>query len=204
MSRILNAYGVGAPQIPVFPPPIHFQNAPTNVQDNFDIGQVVYTGTSGSSTFYIYLGAGIWDQLSTDSASGNLVVPGTITSTLGNVTATNGNFVASTAGTGIVLTPAVAAAAASPQTANGRSGQVVFSGVSIAAGATQTFVINNTAISAIGTVILYSMTGATQGSALTIESVTNVAGTSSTIVVTNGTGATTSTANITFTFLVLN
>jgi hypothetical protein len=105
---------------------------------------------------------------------------------------------------GINTAPVVVAAGASPQTSNGRSGQVTFSGVSIAAGATQSFVINNTSVEAIGTVILYSMVGATTGAALTIESVTNVAGTSSTIVVTNGTGATTSTANITFTFIVLN
>lgn len=105
---------------------------------------------------------------------------------------------------GISTSPSVVTAGASPRTANNRSGQVTFSGVSIAAGATQSFVINNTAIGAIGTVILYSLVGATSGAALTIQSVTNVANTSSTIVVQNGTGATTSTANITFTFLVLN
>lgn len=109
-----------------------------------------------------------------------------------------------TASSGINTAPVVVAAGASPQTANGRSGQVTFSGVSIAAGATQSFVIANTSIAAIGTVISYSMVGATTGAALNIQSVTNVAGTSSTIVVENGTGATTSTANITFTFIVLN
>lgn len=105
---------------------------------------------------------------------------------------------------GINTSPTVVAAGASPQTANNRTGQVTFSGVSIAAGATQSFVINNTAIGAIGTVIAYSMVGATSGAALNIQSVTNVANTSSTIVVENGTGATTSTANITFTFILLN
>jgi len=100
--------------------------------------------------------------------------------------------------------PATVVSGASPQTCNARVGIVTFTGVSIAAGATQSFVINNTTIAAIGTVILYSMTGSTTGSALSIQSYTNVAATSSTIVVTNGTGATTSTANITFTFLVIN
>jgi hypothetical protein len=104
---------------------------------------------------------------------------------------------------GINTAPVVVPAGASPQTANARSGQVTFSGVSIAGGATQSFVINNSSISAIGTVILYSMVGATTGSALNIQSVTNVAGVSSTIVVENG-SATTSSANITFTFIVLN
>lgn len=100
--------------------------------------------------------------------------------------------------------PLIVAAAASPQVVNARSGQVTFSGVSIAAGATQSFVISNTSVPAASSAILYTMSGATSGSALSIQSVTNVANTSSTIVVTNGTGATTSIANITFTFLILS
>jgi hypothetical protein len=48
-----------------------------------------------------------------------------------------------------------------------------------------------------------TMVGATSGSALTIQSVANTGG-QSVITVTNGTGATTTTANITFTYLVLN
>ncbi len=50
---------------------------------------------------------------------------------------------------------------------------------------------------------MYSMSGATTGSALSIKSITNTGG-SSTIVVTNGTGATTSTANIIFDFVIIN
>jgi hypothetical protein len=99
--------------------------------------------------------------------------------------------------------PNIVTAAASPQTSNYRYGQVTFNGVNIAAGATQSFVINNTTIPA-NAVIQYSMVGATTGAALNIQSVTNVAGISSTIVVENGTGATTSTANITFTYVILN
>jgi hypothetical protein len=78
---------------------------------------------------------------------------------------------------------------------------VTFTGVSIAAAATQTFVINN---SAVNTQALISMIGATTGAALNIQSVTYSAGVSITIVVENGTGASTSTANITFTGLCLN
>jgi hypothetical protein len=137
------------------------------------------------------------------ASAGNVSASGTVTGGTGLI-ATTGNLTASGTGSGLLLTPTIVGAGASPQTANGRSGQVTFSGVSIAAGATQSFVINNTSIAAIGTVILYGMTGATAGAALSIVSVTNVAATSSTIVVTNGTGATTSTANITFTYLVLN
>jgi len=46
--------------------------------------------------------------------------------------------------------------------------------------------------------------GATAGAALSIVSVTNVAATSTTIVVTNGTGATTTIANIRFIVEFLN
>ena len=104
---------------------------------------------------------------------------------------------------GVNLNPVVVSGA-SPQTANARSGQVTFTGVSIAAGGSQSFVINNTAISSINTVIQYSLVGAPSGASLTIESVTNVANTSSTILVTNGTGASSTTSNITFTFVILN
>jgi hypothetical protein len=100
--------------------------------------------------------------------------------------------------------PNIVAAGASPQRSNGRAGQVTFSGVSIAAGATQSFVISNTSIPSAAAVISYTMVGATTGAALNIQSVTNVANTSSTIVVENGTGATTSVANITFTYVLLN
>lgn len=93
------------------------------------------------------------------------------------------------------------AAAASPQTLNSRAGQVIFSTVSIAAGATQSFTINNSTISA-ASVVLPQIYGATAGAALTIVSVTPAAG-SFAIVVTNGTGATTDVANLTVTFEVI-
>jgi hypothetical protein len=138
----------------------------------------------------------------TSLASGTTLTGGTgVTATTGNITASAGNLVAAGAGNGIVVPPVVVAAAASPQTANGRAFAVTFSGVSIAAGATQSFVINNTAVN---TQALISMIGATTGAALNIQSVTYSAGTSITIVVENGTGATTSTANLTFTGLCLN
>ena len=94
-------------------------------------------------------------------------------------------------------------AGASPQTSNGRSFTAIFSGVSIAAGATQSFTIANSYITDARTRIAYSMIGATTGAALNIQSVTNSAG-QSVVVVENGTGATTSTANITFTGIILN
>jgi len=60
---MFQVYGIGQALIPVLPPPINFQSAPTSNQTNYEIGQLVYTGTSGSYTFYIYAGAGVWELL---------------------------------------------------------------------------------------------------------------------------------------------
>lgn len=128
----------------------------------------------------------------------------TVTATLGNITATNGNFVSSTAGKGLTFNANTATgAAASPIVINSRAGQAVFTSVSIAAAADLTLTITNSEVTASTTQVIYSMSGATTGSALSIKSVTNSAG-SSAIVVTNGTGATTTTADITLNFIVVN
>lgn len=164
--------------------------------------------TSGAATTTI--GTGGTGAVQIGNATGNTAVTGsltattTLTSTLGNITATNGNFVGSTAGTGFQFNANTATgAAASPIVINSRAGQAVFSSVSIAAAADLTLTITNSAITASTTQVIYSMSGATTGSALSIKSVTNSAG-SSAIVVTNGTGASTTTANITLNFLVVN
>jgi hypothetical protein len=99
--------------------------------------------------------------------------------------------------------PLVVAAAASPQVANARLSSVTFSGVSIAAGATQTFVITNSTVSSASSVITTDYYGVTAGSAISIVSITPSAGSIS-IVVTNGAGATTDTANLTFVTTVLS
>lgn len=91
---------------------------------------------------------------------------------------------------------------ASPQISNNRIGQVIFSGVSIAAGATQSFTVTNSLVVGVSTVVLAQIYGATDGAALNIKSVTSAAG-SFAIVISNGTGATTNTANLTVTFEVL-
>jgi hypothetical protein len=128
----------------------------------------------------------------------------TLTATSGAITATNGNFVGTAAGTGILLNSSQASgSAASPVVVNGRSGRATFTSVSIAAAADLTLTITNSAITASTTEVMLSMSGATTGSALSIKSKTASSG-SLAIVVTNGTGATTSTANIQIDFLVLN
>jgi len=270
MSKMFQVYGIGQALIPVLPPPLPFENAPTVNQTNYEIGQLVFTPPKNPTAFYLYGGGGNWIQFASSSgdiiaingtanqvtvttvagvatvslpaaittpgsltttttlAAGTTITAGTgitattgnivasagavsasttvtggtgVTATTGNVTASVGNLVAAGTGNGIVVPPVIVAAASSPQTANGRAFAVTFSGVSIAAAATQTFVINN---SAVNTQALISMIGATTGAALNIQSVTYSAGVSITIVVENGTGASTSTANITFTGLCLN
>lgn len=115
-----------------------------------------------------------------------------------------GNLVSSTAGTGLLLnSPSASGAAASPVVVNGRSGRATFTSVSIAAAADLTLTITNSSITASTTQVLLSMSGATTGSALSIKSKTASSG-SLAIVVTNGTGATTTTADIQIDFLVLN
>jgi hypothetical protein len=87
--------------------------------------------------------------------------------------------------------------------ANNRHFDVTFSGVSIAAAADQVLTITNSTITGAATSILLNMYGATTGSALSIKSVVPGAGTVA-ITVTNGTGASTTTANIRFIGWVMN
>lgn len=138
------------------------------------------------------------------TAPGSLTTTTTLTATSGDITATNGNFVASTSGTGLSLNPVVISGA-SPQTANGRVFSVTFTGVSIASGATQAFDIANTSIVGASTLAIVDWYGATAGSALSKVSQVSSAG-HLVITMTNGTSATmvTSTADITFTGIVLN
>ena len=130
----------------------------------------------------------------------------TSTPSVSSLTLTAGNLTVSQAASGLVLTPTVASGAASGTVAaNGRVVSVTFTGVSIASGATQAFTTSNTSITGAGTVLLLTWSGATAGSALSVDSIVNSAG-QSVITMTNGTSATmvTSVANITFTYLVLN
>lgn len=153
------------------------------------------------------IGTGGTGAVNIGNATGNTAVTGSLTST-GRITAgtglnsTTGNLTLAGTGAGLLVTPTVASGA-SPQTANGRIGFVTFTGVSIAAGAAQAFTISNSAIAGSGTELHLAMFGATTGAALTIQSVVNSAS-QSIITVINGTGATTTTANITFTYFVLN
>ncbi len=181
-----------------------------------------FTATGGASTFVgtfhanitgaatTVIGTGGTGAVQIGNATGNTAVTGsltastTLTATSGAITATNGNLVATAIGTGILLNSNQASGvAASPVVVNGRSGRATFTTVSIAAAADLTLTLTNSAITASTTEVMLSMSGATTGSALSIKSKTASAG-SLAIVVTNGTGATTSTADIQIDFLILN
>lgn len=313
MSKMFQGYGIGQALIPILPPPLLFQSAPTSNQTNYEIGQIVYTGTPGSYSFFIYAGAGVWtevvsatgnvlsvtgtaNQILASPTTGNVVLsligpytpatytahgvligegtssivataagtagqvltsggasadptwttatyPSTATagtliaatatnvigqipdvavgqllasggvgvipaytaspSVTGNMTAATG-FVATTAGSGITLNATTASGAASgPVVLNSRAGKVTFTSVSIAAAADLTLTMTNSAITNSSTQVIYSLAGATTGSALSVKSVTPGSGTIA-FVITNGTGATTTTADISITFLVVN
>lgn len=138
------------------------------------------------------------------SVSGSLTAATTITATLGNITATNGNFVSSAAGKGLLFSATTASGAASgPVVLNSRAGNVTFTSVSIAAAADLTLTMTNSEITSSSSQVIYSLAGATTGSALSVKSVTPGSGTIA-FVITNGTGATTTTADISITFLVVN
>lgn len=165
------------------------------------LGQQYFDKSTTPPTEYIYNGQ-TWVVGGVNAASSS--TPGIV------VLSTNAQAVtgtdATTAVTPAALNARLASAApvgpgASPQISNSKVGQVIFSGVSIAAAAVQSFTVTNSTV-AVGNVILANIYGCTTGAALTIQSVTAGAG-SFAIVVANGTGATTTTANITVTFEVL-
>jgi hypothetical protein len=351
MSKMFQVYGIGQALIPVLPPPLPFQSAPTSNQTNYEIGQVVFTPPTSPTAFYMYGGGGNWVQLadadgpiesvvgtanqvdvttvanvatvsligpytpatyaahgvligegtssivatatgsagqlltsggasadptwttatfpatatstgtilrsngtnwvaSTDtypdtstagaliaatatnvigeiadvatgqvlmsggvgvipaysdspSVSGSLTAGTTVTATSGNITASAGNLVAAGAGNGVSLPVTTGSGDASGTVnCNGRTGSVTFTSVSVANNADITLTMGNTSITGASTRCVWSLSGATTNSALTVKSYTPSAN-QVVWVVTNG-GTATSTADITFDFIVLN
>lgn len=211
--------------------PIPFTYDPTTFDQCDILGQLGYNPLDGKAwiavqnvggtTNWLNIGGGS-GTFTTITVTGNATIGGTLgvtgLTTLGTLTQvgaasfTGTSTFASAAATtpaisvgvgSIQVTPTTVAAGASPLVSNNRFGQVTFSGVSIAAAAVQSFVITNSTVTGSGTNIMMTMSGATTGSALTIQSVTPSASSIS-IVVTNGTGASTTTANIQFTYWVMD
>jgi hypothetical protein len=67
MSKMFQVYGIGQALIPVLPPPLGFEAAPTSNQTNYEIGQMVYTPQKAPTAFYMYAGGGNWVEISTSS-----------------------------------------------------------------------------------------------------------------------------------------
>jgi hypothetical protein len=83
MPKASRVYGNGTPEVFVLPLPIGFESAPTSAQNNYEIGQVVYTPKHAPTAFYLYAGGGIWALFA--SGTGDIV---SILGTASQVTAT--------------------------------------------------------------------------------------------------------------------
>ncbi len=122
----------------------------------------------------------------------------------GSLTLTAGNLVYTSAGSGAIYNVVTASGAASgPVTCNGRICSVTFTGVSIAAGATLALTVADSSVAGSGTVVMYSMSGDTAGAALSAVSAASTSGHWA-LTLTNGTGATTTTANVVVNLQVMN
>lgn len=194
------------------PPVLGFGSTTPRPVHATTLSAVGTTGINTSGSAVTTIGTGGTGATNIGNATGNTAVTGSLTAstglvaTTGGVTATAGNLVTSAAAAGLLVVPTVVSGAASGTVAgNGRVVSITFTGVSIASGATQAFTTSNTSITGSGTVLALSWSGATAGSGLSVVSIANTAS-QSVITMTNATSATmvTSTANITFTYFVLN
>lgn len=156
MSKMFQVYGIGQALIPVLPPPLPFENAPTSNQTNYEIGQVVYTPPKNPTSFYIYAGGGNWSLLT--SGSGDVVavhgttnqisvstVAGVATVSLPSAIITPGSLTTTTtlastttmtAGTGLTVTTGNAVVSAGNITAT--LGNIAATAGSVTAGTTVT------------------------------------------------------------------
>lgn len=127
MSRIAQAYGIGQALIPVLPPPIPFENPPTENQTNYSIGQVVYTPAVNPTAFYMYAGGGTWVEFATSSGDilsivGTSPITASTVAGVATIGITGPSDVTSLTNHGVVLGQGAAALAA---TAVGTTGQVL-------------------------------------------------------------------------------
>lgn len=133
MARMFQVYGIGQALIPVLPPPIPFQNAPTSNQTNYEIGQVVYTPPNLATAFYIYAGGGTWIKFSDSD--------GPVESVLGTA---NQITVTTTSGVATVSLPsAITAPGSLTTTTTLAAGTALSSGTTITAGTSITATLGN-------------------------------------------------------------
>ena len=133
MARMFQVYGIGQALIPVLPPPIPFETAPTSNQTNYEIGQLVFTPPTNPTAFYLYGGGGNWVQFASNS---------------GDIVAINGTAnqvaVSTSAGTATVSLPsAITAPGSLATTTTLAAGTSMSAGTSIAAGTSITATLGN-------------------------------------------------------------
>jgi hypothetical protein len=130
---MFQVYGIGQALIPVLPPPIPFETAPTSNQTNYEIGQLVFTPPTNPTAFYLYGGGGNWVQFASNS---------------GDIVAINGTAnqvaVSTSAGTATVSLPsAITAPGSLATTTTLAAGTSMSAGTSIAAGTSITATLGN-------------------------------------------------------------
>lgn len=85
MSKLFQVYGIGQALIPVLPPPLPFENAPTSHQTNYEVGQLVFSPPVNPTAFWLYGGGGNWVEIAT-SLGDVLSVTGTANQILASPT----------------------------------------------------------------------------------------------------------------------
>jgi hypothetical protein len=164
---------------------------------NIGTGAAVHVITIGQVTSLLHFNGPQTNTLASGAATGISIVTSAGTGRCLDLTSSGVAVpdILSNVG-GIKVTPTDVTAGATPLTASNRHFRVIFSGVSIAAGADQVLVITNTLVTGSTTDVMLSWFGTTTSSAVSLKSVVNSANTI-TMTFTNGTGATTTTSNIT-------
>lgn len=174
MSKMFQVYGIGQALIPVLPPPLPFQNAPTSNQTNYEIGQVVFTPPKNPTAFFIYGGGGNWVEFATNT--GAIV---SVVGTANQVTVTTA---------GVVATVSLPSAITTPGSLTTTT--TLASGTTLTAGTGLTVTTGNAVVSAGNITATLGNIAATAGSVSAGTTVT--AGTT----MTAGTGITSTTGNI--------
>jgi hypothetical protein len=156
MAKMFQVYGIGQALIPVLPPPLPFENAPTSHQTNYEIGQLVFSPAVSPTAFYLYGGAGNWIQFA--NSSGDIIA---IDGTTNQITVTTVSGVATISLPSTLVAPGSIAStttitAATGLTVTSGGATITAGGLTVTAGGagiTGTTNINTTgaAVTSIGT-----------------------------------------------------
>lgn len=188
MSKMFQVYGIGQALIPVLPPPLPFENAPTVNQTNYEIGQLVFTPPKAPTAFYLYGGAGNWIQIAD--------ADGPVESVLGTA---NQITVSTTGGVATVSLPsAIIAPGSLTTTTTLAAGTTVTAGTGITATTGNIVASTGNITSTLGS--MSAATTVTAGTGITATT-GNIAASSGNVsasgTVTGGTGVIATTGNVT-------